>query len=87
MSYQSLDALMNPEYEHSNSLVSLSAEIVSAYVSKNPVPVSALPALIGSVHRSLAALGSEQAAAPVEPQKPAVPIKSKRLADRLRIWA
>lgn len=64
------------EYQDNNyGLVSLTAEIVSAYVSKNSVPASALPALIGSVYRSLVALRTEQAAAPVEPQKPAVPIK------------
>lgn len=61
--------------DNSDGIVSLSAEIVSAYVSKNPVPISELPSLIGSVHRSLVALGSEQAAAPVESKKPAVPIK------------
>lgn len=61
--------------DNSDGLVSLSAEIVSAYVSKNSVPASALPALIGSVYRSLVELRTEQAAVPVEPQKPAVPIK------------
>lgn len=60
---------------NSDGLVSLSAEIVSAYVSKNPVPASALPALIGSVYRSLVELRTEQAVASVELQKPAVAIK------------
>lgn len=61
--------------DNSDGLVSLSADIVSAYVSKNSVPASALPALIGSVYRSLVALRTEQAAAPVGPQKPAVSVR------------
>lgn len=50
------------------------AEIGSAYVSKNPIPTSALSALIGSVHQSLTVL----AAGPQEiaPElTPAVPVK------------
>lgn len=38
-------------------LVELTADLVSAYVSNNPVPVSDLPALITQVHQSLKSLG------------------------------
>jgi predicted transcriptional regulator len=56
--------------------IELTAEIVSAYVSKNPVPVSELPALIASVAASLAGLVNGTAVIePVEAQKPAIPIK------------
>jgi predicted transcriptional regulator len=53
-------------------IVELTAEVISAYVSNNPVPVSELAALIAQVHQSLAALGGEGPAAAVEVQKPAV---------------
>jgi predicted transcriptional regulator len=69
------------EYQdNKGSIVSLSADIVSAYVSKNPVPVSELSSLIASIHRSLLALGAEQEPATAEPQKPAVPVK-KSVSD------
>lgn len=38
-------------------LIGLTADIVSAYVSKNPLPVSGLPDLIASVHSSLSGVG------------------------------
>ncbi|TGR10481.1 transcriptional regulator [Mesorhizobium sp. M4B.F.Ca.ET.190.01.1.1] len=47
------------------SIIELTADIVSAYVSKNAVPVSSLPDLIESVNSSLARIGQ-----PVEPEKP-----------------
>ena len=34
-------------------LVALSAEVVSAYVANNSVPVAELPALLGSIHAAL----------------------------------
>ena len=49
---------MNEENEASTAdLVGLTADIVSAYVSKNAVPVSGLPELIASVHSSLSGVG------------------------------
>ncbi len=47
-------------------LVGLTADIVSAYVSKNPIPVDGLPNLIASVHSSLAGVG--QPSAPERPK-------------------
>ncbi|WP_235984501.1 MucR family transcriptional regulator [Mesorhizobium neociceri] len=38
-------------------LVGLTADIVSAYVSQNPLPVAGLPDLIASIHSSLSNLG------------------------------
>jgi predicted transcriptional regulator len=54
-------------------LVELTAEIVSAYVTNNPVPVAELPALIESVHRAISNLKSSANEVQPEPdQKPAV---------------
>lgn len=54
--------------------IALAADIVSAYVSNNPVPAAELPNLIQSVHTSLIGLGgvSNGEAAAAEKPKPAV---------------
>ena len=46
-------------------LIELTADIVSAYVSKNAVPVASLPELIESVNLSLSTIKQ-----PVEPKAP-----------------
>ena len=58
----------------------LTAEIVSAYVSKNPVPAGELPALIATVAQSLQRLSGET---PAEAEKPvpAVPIRKSVTRD------
>jgi len=40
-----------------NEFISLTADIVSAYVSNNPLPVTGLSDLIASVHTSLTGIG------------------------------
>jgi predicted transcriptional regulator len=55
------------------NILELTAEIVSAHVSNNSVPLSELPGLIQEVFRTLSAVGKGQAA-PEKPQ-PAVPVK------------
>ncbi len=52
----------------------LTAQIVSAHVSHNPVPAAELPGLIQEVFRTLAGVGNRPAPEPERPQ-PAVPIK------------
>jgi len=47
-------------------IISLAADIVSAYVSNNPVPAASLPDLIASIHSSLTGIGQR-----AEPEKPA----------------
>jgi predicted transcriptional regulator len=75
------DKTMNDEPLGGNHL-ELAAGIVSAYVSKNPVPASSLPELIHAVHASLGSLAHETAAAPAaEPRAPAVPIKKSVTPD------
>lgn len=55
------------------------ADIVTAYVSNNPVPVENVPDLIRSVHDTLARLAEAGTAAPA--QKPAVPIRKSVTDD------
>lgn len=62
-------------------LLALTAEIVSAYVSRNSQSPSALPELIAGVHGALAKLGSGEPEA--EPQRPAVSIRRSVTADHL----
>ena len=45
-------------------LVGLTADIVSAYVSQNPLPVAGLSDLIASIHSSLTGLGQKGAELP-----------------------
>jgi predicted transcriptional regulator len=67
-------ALREEPQEVSLNFTELAAEIVSAYVSNNPVPPAELPALIARVHGAVSALtnrsGSSTAAADVEVEKP-----------------
>jgi predicted transcriptional regulator len=59
-------------------ILSLTAQIVSAHVSKNQVGTDALPSLIRSVYRSLSTAGDAEAApAPT----PAVPINKSVFPD------
>jgi predicted transcriptional regulator len=60
----------------SNNTVGLVAEIVSAYVSNNSLPSSDLGNLIGDIYAAVVKLVDNPAQmTPVEPSKPAVPIK------------
>ncbi|MDN5927187.1 MAG: MucR family transcriptional regulator [Hyphomicrobiales bacterium] len=53
-------------------LIELTADVVAAYVSNNPVPVSELPNLIADIHAALGRVGGASEQAPVDKQKPAV---------------
>ena len=57
------------------SFIELTVDIVSAYVSNNPVPAADIPVLIGQIHSALKRVSGGQAASPAEPPKPAVPVK------------
>ena len=58
------------------SYIQLTANIVSAYVSNNSVSSAEIPALISQVYSALTRVSNgAQVAAPIEPLKPAVPIK------------
>jgi predicted transcriptional regulator len=56
----------------SEMLIELTADVVAAYVSNNPVPVSELPNLIADIHAALGRVGGTVDAPPAEKQKPAV---------------
>jgi len=64
-------------------LLGLTAEIVSAHVSNNPVSVNDLSGLIVEVHRTLSSLGSAPARVEVEKKAPAVPVKKSVTPDYL----
>jgi predicted transcriptional regulator len=70
---------MSPAMENavhkSDDLLKLASDIVAAYVSNNPVPVSELPGMIKSVHATLGGLASGGASEGTTSQKPAVPVK------------
>lgn len=71
--------IMSSENETAH-LIALTADIVSAYVSKNAVPVASLPDLIESVNQSLSRIG--QPTEPVAPvQTPAVNPKRSVFPD------
>ncbi len=57
-----------------DDLISLVARIVSAYVTRNSLPVADLPALITATHAALGKLDAPAAPEPVRLQPP-VPIK------------
>jgi predicted transcriptional regulator len=55
---------MTGETDHrAVELAAITADVVSAYVSNNPIPAAALPDLILSVHRSMSGLSHPVAAA------------------------
>jgi predicted transcriptional regulator len=62
-------------------LVELTAEIVAAYVSKNNVPVSELPSLIGNVHDALSRATNRGGVPEREELKPAVTVKRSVTPD------
>jgi predicted transcriptional regulator len=62
------------------TLVTLTADIVSAHVSNNSVAVNDLPVLIQNVHSALSGLG-ERPEAPQPKQEPAVSIRSSIKPD------
>ncbi len=60
-----------PDIEQIDELLELTAEIVAAQVSNNPIAVADLPGLIGTVHETLAAVDEGLAAK----GEPAVSVK------------
>jgi len=63
--------------------IDLTANIVSAYVSNNPTPASDIPALISQIHAALLRVSTGRAELPLEPARPAVPVKKSMTADYL----
>jgi predicted transcriptional regulator len=69
--------------DHTTSFIELTANIVSAYVSNNPVSAGEIPSLISQVHSALLQVSAAQGDAAVEPLRPAVSIKKSITPDHL----
>ena len=73
---------MNDNAQSSETLITLTADIVAAHVSNNSVAVNDLPQLIQNVHSALSGLGGE-APTPEVKLEPKVPIRSSVKPDYL----
>lgn len=58
-----------------NALLRMTADIVSAYVSKNVLPAQQIPDVINTVYSSLTGLNGQPREIQAEPLKPSVPIR------------
>jgi predicted transcriptional regulator len=58
--------------KNNEMLIELTADVVAAYVSNNPVPAGDLPNLISDVHTALGKVGNAADQAPADKPKPAV---------------
>jgi predicted transcriptional regulator len=67
----------------SMEVLGLTAQIVAAHVSNNPVAPEGLPALIQDVYRTLNGIGKDAPPPVVERQTPAVPVKKSVFPDYL----
>ena len=65
------------------NLTELAAEIVSAFVANNNVPIGDLPRLIGEVHSALQQTTTGGQKAEEKPQEPAVPIRRSVQPDHI----
>ncbi|WP_370676875.1 MucR family transcriptional regulator [Pleomorphomonas sp. PLEO] len=76
------------DFDDNLTTLDLAASIVAAYVGHNSLPVPELPALIASVHATLARVRGDMGAVEaqavvVEPAKPAVSVKKSVTPDYL----
>jgi predicted transcriptional regulator len=67
----------------SGNYIELTAGIVSAYVSNNPVATGDIPSLINQVHAALLRVSTGESDAQPEPLKPAVSVKKSITPDFL----
>lgn len=58
-----------------SAILRMTADIVSAYVSKNVLPAQQIPDVINTVFSSLAGLNNTPRETQAEPLKPAVPVR------------
>ncbi len=69
-----------------DDILKLVTEIVAAYVSKNPVPASELPAIIRDVHATLGGFAGTAQPGPAKgaaPRAPAVPVRKSVQPDHI----
>ena len=75
---------MEQSNNHDNTLLlELTAEVVSAYVAKNPIAAGDLSGLIRDVHQSLGGVSEGAVEPEVEKQKPAVSVRKSLGHDYL----
>ncbi|MEH3145866.1 MAG: MucR family transcriptional regulator [Methylobacterium frigidaeris] len=74
---------MEEEHVGQVDYVGLAADIVSAFVSNNSVPVGELPGLISSIHAALTTLNAGSEAEKPEALVPAVPVRRSIQPDYL----
>jgi len=72
--------IVSPDQDNQNDLVSIAADIVSAYVSNNPLPVGELSKLIADTYVALQGIGTSVAPAAAK-LEPAVSIKKSVTPD------
>ena len=72
---------METPTDPSDTLISLTADIVSAHLSNNSVAVNDVPALIQQVHNALTGLSGSSRDAEAKKQEPAVSIRSSVKPD------
>jgi predicted transcriptional regulator len=72
---------MQYEPKGSPQLIEMTADIVSAYVSRNPVAVTEIPTLIERVHAALAEIGVGRGLEQRTELRPAVPVKKSVTDD------
>ena len=82
--HRSQGTLKFPELDKkSEDVITLTANIVSAYVEKNVVPQASLAEIIRSVNTALTSLEAEQVATPTYTATPAVPVKKSVQKDAI----
>ena len=69
--------------DNGGTYIELTASIVSAYVSNNPVPAQDLSALISQVHSALTRVSTGQGDSASEPLRPAVSVKKSITPDHI----
>lgn len=69
--------------ENDTATIEMTADVVAAYLSNNPVAASELPGIIQSVHQALAIAAQGPAAVAPPPPEPAVPVKKSITPDHL----
>jgi predicted transcriptional regulator len=66
---------------HLDPIISVTADIVSSYVSNNPVPAAELPDFIGRIHASIKAISDGGVSAGSDEIRFAVPVKKSVMPD------
>src|SRR6202008_1964972 len=79
MDYTSVGRVTGKKYM-TDEVLGFTAQIVSAHLTKNAVPVEELQALIREVYKTLSAVGEAEAAA-AEPPPPVVPVTNSIFPD------